>query len=190
MIVVKLGGSLAKSGQLRAALDAVARRYRGRTAVLVPGGGAFADQVRAAQRQWQFDDVTAHAMALLAMQQMARLFNGLKPDFEVTGSVVEIILRVRSADGATLIWSPDIDELNRAGIAASWDITSDSLAAWLALQISARELVLVKSAAIDPQLNLAQLADAGVIDPAFCAQVDGAGLLINIIDAERFNGGY
>ncbi|MDP2903260.1 MAG: uridylate kinase [Methylovulum sp.] len=183
-IVIKLGGSLAHSDHLRFCLDNVEQRYQGRAVVIVPGGGAFADQVRLAQQFWQFDDGTAHAMALLAMQQMALLFNGLKPHFVIAGSVAGV--RQQLMQSKTVIWSPDVIELGQAGIEASWDITSDSLAAWLAGALSAGELVLVKSADIDGNLSLAQLAERDIIDKAFCDSVAHVTFPITIINAQRF----
>lgn len=183
--VIKLGGSLVQSDNLRDCLETISLRYQGRAVVLVPGGGAFADQVRLAQHHWQFDDTIAHAMALLAMQQMALLFNGLKPQFVIAGSVAQI--RQLAAQDKTVIWSPDVAELDRAGTTSSWDITSDSLAAWLAAALSATELVLVKSAEIDANLSLAQLAGCAIVDKAFCASVADAAFSIKIINAQHFN---
>ncbi len=153
MIVIKLGGSLSRTDALVNCLNAVEKNYQGRALVIVPGGGAFADQVRLAQQHWQFDDTTAHHMALLAMQQMALMFKGLKPDFVIAHTVAAI--QDQLGRQKTVIWSPDITELDNAGIEASWDITSDSLAAWLAKTLSATELILIKSAAIDAGLTLA-----------------------------------
>src|SRR4051812_7801139 len=69
MIVLKLGGSLASSGGLTACLAALGR-LRGEI-VVVPGGGVFADAVRAAQPRFGFSDRAAHRMAILAMEQYA-----------------------------------------------------------------------------------------------------------------------
>jgi aspartokinase-like uncharacterized kinase len=52
-------------------------------------------------------------------------------------------------------------------IAASWDITSDSLAAWLAGKLGARRLVLVKSVLVANGATAAALARRGIVDPAF-----------------------
>src|SRR5215470_10293007 len=67
LTIVKLGGSFAFSVHLRDWIAAIANC--GGRAVIVPGGGPFADTVRVAQAQMGFDDVTAHRMALLAMEQ-------------------------------------------------------------------------------------------------------------------------
>lgn len=184
-VIIKLGGSLSRSDTLVDCLNAVEKNYQGRAVVIVPGGGAFADQVRLAQQHWQFDDNTAHHMALLAMQQMALMFKGLKPDFAVVHSVEAIQDQLNRRK--TVIWSPDIIELNNAGIEASWDITSDSLAAWLAKTVSATELILIKSAVIDANLSLQQLAEQDIVDKAFCDFVAQAAFKIQIIDARSWS---
>lgn len=186
MIIIKLGGSLSRSEVLVNCLNAVEKNYPDTPVVIVPGGGAFADQVRLAQQHWRFDDNTAHRMALLAMQQMALLFKGLKPDFAVADSVPAIQVLLNSQK--TVIWSPDIIELDNAGIAASWDITSDSLAAWLADALSASELILIKSAAIDAKLSLHQLAEQAIVDKAFCDFVAQAAFKVRVVNAQSRHG--
>ncbi len=184
MIVIKLGGSLSQSDTLIKCLNSVEQNYSNNTVVIVPGGGAFADQVRLAQQRWQFDDNTAHRMAILAMQQMALLIKGLKNNFSIADSVTVIQKQLRQQK--IVIWSPDIVELDHAGIKASWDITSDSLAAWLAGALSAQELILVKSAIIDKNLTLQQLAEHDIIDQGFCDFVRQATFKIQVINQQDF----
>jgi len=184
MIVVKLGGSLSQSDALIKCLNSVEQRYAGCTVVIVPGGGAFTDQVRKAQQHWQFNDEIAHRMAILAMQQMALLFKGLKDEFSIAHSVTEI--RKQLLPQKTVIWSPDIVELDNAAIQASWDITSDSLAAWLANTLSATELILVKSALIDNNQCLQQLAEYNIIDQGFCNFVIQMTFKITVINQQDF----
>jgi len=184
MIIVKLGGSLSQSDALVKCLNSLEQNYQGRAVVIVPGGGAFADQVRMAQQRWQFDDNTAHRMAILAMQQMALLIKGLKDDFFIARSVTDI--RKQLHRQKIVIWSPDIVELDNADIEASWDITSDSLAAWLAKVISATELILVKSAIIDASLSLQQLTKQDIVDKGFCDFVRQATFKIQVINQQHF----
>ncbi|MDD5578811.1 MAG: uridylate kinase [Methylobacter sp.] len=184
MIVIKLGGSLSESDALLECLNRVEQKYQGRAVVIVPGGGAFAEQVRMAQQHWQFDDKTAHHMAILAMQQMALLFKGLKPDFSIAGSLSDI--REQLSHQRVVIWSPDSVQLDHAGIQATWNITSDSLSAWLAKALSADELILVKSANVDANLSFSQLAEQNIIDSAFCDFAAQADFNIAIINAECF----
>jgi aspartokinase-like uncharacterized kinase len=186
MVIIKLGGSLSKSTTLVNCLNAIENNYAGKMTVIVPGGGAFADQVRLAQQRWQFDDSTAHHMAILGMQQMALMFKGLKPGFAIAHNIeaIQNLLKQQKI----VIWSPDSSELNSAGITASWDISSDSLAAWLAKTVSATELILVKSATIEANLNLHQLAGLNIVDKAFCVMVARATFEIRVVNAHDCGG--
>jgi aspartokinase-like uncharacterized kinase len=162
--VIKLGGSLSDSSLLRDWLELIARQGQGR-AVIVPGGGGFAEQVRKAQQHWRFDDFHAHHMAVLAMQQMALLFQGLYPELDLADSPEKIN---QSLEGnRVVIWFPKISELNQASIPADWNITSDSLSAWLAQMLSAATLTLVKSCVIDKKLTISELIEKGIVDKAF-----------------------
>jgi aspartokinase-like uncharacterized kinase len=159
--VVKLGGSLSDAATLPGWLDALGR-LAGQV-VLVPGGGPFADQVRAAQRRWGFDDRAAHRMALLAMEQYGVMLAALHPALRPARSGREIA-RLRRA-GCVPVWLPCAMALGRPEIAESWDVTSDSLAAWLAARIGLRRLVLVKSAAVPEEAPAAALVERGLVDP-------------------------
>ena len=150
--------------------------------VIVPGGGLFADQVRLAQQQWQFDDVCAHQMALLAMQQMALLLKSIKPEFVLVNRVSNI-----KKNPSVIIWSPDISELNLCDVKASWDVTSDSLAAWLANQLQAEELILIKSAQVPEQQTIRQMQEQGLLDKAFSEYVKNALYKIILINKHCFN---
>ena len=67
LTVVKVGGSFARYSRLD---DVVRALEMGRGhAAIVPGGGPFADVVRREQSKIDFDDSSAHRMALLAMAQ-------------------------------------------------------------------------------------------------------------------------
>lgn len=160
--VVKLGGSLARTAHLPAWLEALSIGGL----VLVPGGGVFADTVREAQERWCFDDGTAHAMAITAMRQygmmLAGLCSALVPAYGQAA--------IASALGADrpIIWLPDPFELPAEGPDATWDVTSDSLAVWLANQLDARNLLLVKCVTLPAGgATLSELVKKGIIDPAF-----------------------
>ncbi len=163
MWVVKLGGSLFHSEHLRDWLKVLADSG---PLVVVPGGGPFADQVRQAQQQLQFDDSTAHHMALLAMEQFGHLLCGLQPGLTAATNQTEIDEVL--AQGDTPVWMPTRMVMADPTIQHSWDVTSDSLAAWLAGQLSVEKLLLVKSITLDSDsLTLESLMQHDVIDAQF-----------------------
>ncbi|MBM4206681.1 MAG: uridylate kinase [Gammaproteobacteria bacterium] len=184
MVVIKLGGSLMTGGALAACLDKIAQDYQGRAVVIVPGGGIFADQVRHTQQQWRFNDDAAHRMALLAMQQMALLMNALMPQFSLMNKTTSLINNRDLTQPA--IWSPDINELDQAGIPATWDITSDSLAAWLAGQLCADELIVVKSVTINHSWSVPKLVRQQVVDAGFNQFIQQTACKLTVVDAKKF----
>jgi len=163
-MVVRIGGSFAGSAHLPAWLDAVAA-LAGRI-VVVPGGGPFADAVRAAQPSMGFDDGAAHRMALLAMEQYGAALASLRTGWIVASSAAGI--RRVLADGKVPVWAPSRMVLCAKDVPWSWDVTSDSLAAWLAGRLGASHLLLVKHVEPDAdELPVADLAARGIVDPAF-----------------------
>jgi len=182
MKVIKLGGSLLNDvDSLANCLNTIEHNAKEKI-VIVPGGGIFADQVRLAQLQWDFDDITAHHMAVLAMQQMALLLKSHKPQFVLADNKADI-----GNTDAVIIWSPEIQWLNDAGVKASWDITSDSLAAWLANQFPIDELILIKSAIIPVKYTIQQMQQQGIVDKAFNQFTETAQYKITLINKHGFN---
>lgn len=142
MWVVKLGGSLLGSPALKCWLDALNSFSDGQV-VIVPGGGLFADAVRESQLMTGLDDATAHKMAVVAMDQYATLMCGLNPSLTLASNELEIA--ERGWQHKAIVWKPSEMVLADESIAMNWDVTSDSLAAWLAAKLNAQHLVLVKS---------------------------------------------
>src|SRR6476620_10044412 len=71
-LVVKIGGALLKHPDVLArTLDAIADAAPGRPIVVVPGGGPFADAVRALDASLHLPATAAHWMAILGMDQYA-----------------------------------------------------------------------------------------------------------------------
>lgn len=162
--VLKLGGSLYGEPELAGWAKALAGA--GGRVVVVPGGGPFADAVRAAQARWRFPDSAAHRMALLAMEQYGLMLAALAPGL-VPAADAETVAAARAA-GRTPVWLPAAMCLEAPDIRADWTVTSDSLALWLARRLGAGTLALVKHD--DPgQATPEQLSATGWLDPAFPA---------------------
>lgn len=179
MWVVKLGGSLFGDPLLPEWLTMLAQLGGGRVTV-VCGGGSFANEVRRVQSLWQFDDLAAHNMAVLAMAQGAWLAHGLQPALELAATEGEI-RRVLHA-GRVAAWLPFEWLRARATEYTNWGLTSDSIALELARLLNAERLVVVKSCAIDRQQPLEQLGEAGVIDARFASGARGAAFPIDLVN--------
>jgi 5-(aminomethyl)-3-furanmethanol phosphate kinase len=167
-LVVKLGGRLEESGTLARWVEAVAAAAT--PIVVVPGGGAFAEAVRLAQARQGFDDLTAHNMALLAMQQAGLMLGAMSPRL-VPSETEEDIATVLDG-GKVPVWLPVRLAGEARDIASDWTLTSDGLAAWLAARIGARAVWLVKSVAPpSSRTSAAALAKAGIVDAEFARLV-------------------
>lgn len=165
LCVVKLGGSLADSNELQTWLDVISTRGAGKV-VLVPGGGPWADEVRAAQKREGFDDRVAHRKALDAMATFGRVLCEARSEL-VAASSEETIRRVLAA-GKVAVWLPAEMVLAEVSIPQTWDVTSDSLAAWLATRLDARLLVLLKSVTVaEPAMSAIEMQRNQWVDPCF-----------------------
>jgi dihydroneopterin aldolase len=130
---------------------------------IVPGGGRFADQVRDAQKTMGFSDRAAHAMAILAMDQFGHVVLDRDGRLAPARSMEE--LEGTLADRRIAVWLPSSLAIPAPDIPASWDITSDSLAAWLAGKLDADALLLIKqTSAFSSADDLAGLTARGIVD--------------------------
>lgn len=161
--IVKLGGSLVSDPRLPTLLDALA--HRGAPLVLVVGGGPLADGVRALQARLSLGDAACHRMAILAMEQTAIAFANLAPALALSDTPDAIAQAL--AKGRAALWLPARMALAATDLPESWDLTSDSLAAWLAGELRAPSLTLVKSAPAQPGTTPSQWAETGLVDPLF-----------------------
>ncbi|WP_029148899.1 hypothetical protein [Methylophilus sp. 5] len=176
MWVIKLGGSVTHYSSLVQWLRLVVRWGDGKV-IIVPGGGLYADAVRdfqhmrAALPDGHIHDQQAHALAIYAMDQMARSLVAMVPELALVRNPLEIAESGWQHRG--LVWLPSEMALNTTFanehvLPESWDVTSDSLAAWLAWQLEADHLLLVKSdhwlLETHAGLALATLQSMGIVD--------------------------
>lgn len=164
MWVVKLGGSLQGSPYLQDWIEVFANHGGGKLA-LVPGGGKYADKVREDQIKEGFSDREAHTRAIGAMEEFARDLCRREPRLQPFSSQVQLA-EVLQGD-AVPVWLPSEMVIGRPDIPETWEVTSDSLALWLAQTLSAQGLILVKPVRVEDAGSLDNLADSGVIDGYF-----------------------
>lgn len=143
LTVVKVGGAVCREPSTRqAALAAVGRLSVARRVLLVPGGGAFADEVRVAQGSQGFSDDSAHWLAILAMDRLARVITDELDGAQLVNLRSEVAPVLNAGKVPVLAphaWMRAADPLPH-----SWDITSDSIAAFIAGDLAADELILLK----------------------------------------------
>jgi aspartokinase-like uncharacterized kinase len=135
LTVVKVGGGLGADAlpPLCTTLGELGRRH---SLLVVPGGAGFADAVRDADRRFGLDAAAAHRMAILGMEQFGWLLSELIPGAERRAELARV------GAGRTTVLLPAALRLD--ALPASWDVTSDSIAAWVAARAGAGRLVLVK----------------------------------------------
>jgi len=139
--VLKVGGSLADDPasltKLCQELSALAKAHR---IAVVPGGGEFADTVRKFDKTYGLSNTVAHKMAILAMDQYGFLLSDITPESYVSYSIKEIS---NSAKGTLPIILPSKLMFREDPLEQSWNVTSDTIAAYIACLLDAEKLVLV-----------------------------------------------
>lgn len=157
-LVVKVGGSLARVDAATRVVEVLASARADRRILILSGGGAEADEVRETFRRGELGLVEAHWEAIRSLDRMgARLaarYEAERDTDSLTGSLLTASLRLcASTDACRAAWSEGrlalvapyliFDELDP--LPHRWDVTSDSVAAWLAEHFAAPELLLVKA---------------------------------------------
>lgn len=170
--VIKIGGGLTTVPEaLNRVCAAVARASRDHRIVVVPGGGPFADAVREFEHRVVLSPDAAHWMAILAMDQYAHVIVDRIPGavlVEEPGAISETVGPGRVAVLAPSRWMKSLDVLPH-----TWDVTSDSIAAFVAGALDAARLVLIKPT----EMN-------GAVDPYFATALP-TGMAFFVIGADR-----
>lgn len=195
MWVVKIGGSLLGEAELARWLEIFVKYSDGKV-VIVPGGGIFADAVRDAQQLSNISDAAAHELALLAMDQFGLLLAGMNPELATASSELEIAERGWQHRG--IVWLPSKMVLADECVLRNWEVTSDSLSAWLANKLGAEQLILVKAKPLISYQNslstpLQTLVEDALIDSQFKNYVTGQKYqtwMLNKTDFSLFEHGF
>lgn len=151
-VVIKIGGSLIKeapelvdrlvkefgSGSPKIPEEACASEGLPYSILIVPGGGVFADAVRKTDESFSLSADAAHWMAILGMEQYACY---LKDKSRALGidSIASLPQGVSVLFPYRLLRTED-------PLPHTWDVTSDTIAAWVAKQIGA---TLIKATDVD-----------------------------------------
>lgn len=170
VVVFKLGGSLLDLPDLTGRISQVLSLRPDARPVLVIGGGAAANVVRAWDAQHRLGDDTAHELALLAMGLNEQFLEHVLPRSRLVRSARQF--EMAAGEGALSIlcahcflkWG---ESVGHAPLPHSWEVTSDSIAAWSARVLRADELVLMKSVPCPAGMSADEAARAGLVDACF-----------------------
>jgi aspartokinase-like uncharacterized kinase len=168
ILVAKLGGSLLTWPGLRDALGRWLSRQSGRRVLLIPGGGPAADFIRDLDRLHALGGVACHALALRCLDLTAHALAAIVPGL----TVVEDFPAMAESWSANRvpILAPrrvlDADDALPGALEHSWRVTSDSIAARVAVLLGA-DLLLFKSAPLPRGFDAAEASGAGLVDEAF-----------------------
>lgn len=167
LVVVKVGGSLYDIADLGSKLSAYVQTVDAAKVLLVPGGGPTADAIRTLDRTHHLGDEAAHDLALRALTLNAFFLAERLRVVATSGSLVSsqagrLWLR---QDGVHLLDAHAFCSADGT-LPATWDVTSDSVAARAALVFGAGRLVLLKSVSRPPGA-WRRAIEEGVVDPLF-----------------------
>jgi len=170
---IKCGGSLLSLPDLAERLLNLIDEAQLGPAVVIVGGGQAADLVRDWDRQFGLSAHDAHTLAIQAMSLNARLLCALQKRFFLMASADEI---VEHADGRIGVLdvakAVPLLEQTHPPLLESWDVTSDSIAAWFATACRSQSLLLLKSVDL-PRLGIPNpnvirlLSEQSLVDPQF-----------------------
>jgi aspartokinase-like uncharacterized kinase len=154
--VIKIGGSLAENPKaLRILCSRLSEYSQKYDLAIVPGGGKFADVVRDYEHDFALSPTKSHHMAILGMDQFALLLTDIMPRSRLIREFQNLKASSESGEARVLLPSALLFEENP--LENSWDVTSDSIAAYFAGRLRADNLILITDVdgifTMDPKLH-------------------------------------
>jgi len=166
--VVKVGGSLFDLADLAERLQRWLAEQTPAHHVLVAGGGALVEQVRRWHTLRPLNEETAHWMCVDLMVVTAHMLHDRLPEIPLVEDDRLLFQRIGKRGGT--IFGPgqwlrqSEPHLSGTKLPANWIVTSDSIAARLAIVLQAERLVLLKSSLPNQESGVRQLAAEGYVD--------------------------
>ena len=132
--VVKIGGSLFPDYTIN-----LAKRLEGTGSCIILGGGEFANLIRKYDGCCNFSEEANHWTAIDCMDIIAKLVNDKVDSAKLAYSIEEV--RQIADDGFTPIFAVSEFLKKEDPFECSWDVTSDSIAAYVSHLINANLLI-------------------------------------------------
>jgi 5-(aminomethyl)-3-furanmethanol phosphate kinase len=182
LTVIKVGGSLLDwpglPGRLTEFLDGRRTSKPAERLALIAGGGPAADLIRTLDRIHGLGDQTAHVLALHALDLTAIVLAAIVPGSQAVDRIEALTGAWDAGVVPILAPRPFLSVIDQPGsgsgldpLPASWDVTSDSIAARIAVYLEADALIMLKSASLPPgaSRDIDTAARLGFVDPTFPA---------------------
>jgi 5-(aminomethyl)-3-furanmethanol phosphate kinase len=164
--VIQIGGNPADWVTMADWLSLANRLAAKGPTVIVPTGGPFAETVREAEDMWRLSPAIVRRMMLLGMDSHALLLHGIHPNIATAADFSAIW--ANAAAGRASVWLPGGLARERRDLVDDWDMSSDSLAAWLAVELRAERLILVKSGPCPCRaVDILAMVGDGLLGPDF-----------------------
>src|SRR5262249_21191006 len=142
----------------------------GEHAILIAGGGPAADWIRSLDQIYHLSDVAADRLALRALDLTAAFLAEVLPQSLQVDRLAMLAASCHSRMCTILSARCALSDIELAGaspLRASWEVTSDAIAARIAVHLEVQSLVLLKSAPLPDGATRADAARLGLIDPMF-----------------------
>lgn len=133
--VVKIGGSLFPNHAME-----LAKQLRNTNSVIILGGGEFANLIREYDDELSFSKETTHWTAIDCMDIIAKLVSDKVESTKLAYSIEEV--NKISDEGFTPIFAVSEFLKSEDPFDCSWDVTSDSIAAYISHLLNAKLLII------------------------------------------------
>lgn len=172
MIVVKLGGSLFDHPCLGPGLRAFLESLAPHEVLLIPGGGDLVESVRTLDQVHGLGEEASHWLAIQALAVSAAFVARLL-------DLPAVSTRVHIPDCLAFLHEDD----HRPGaLPHAWSVTSDSIAARIAVVNRAERLILLKSLDVLAGTEWTEAAQRGWVDAYFPTAIAGAGMTVEAVN--------
>jgi len=165
-VIVKVGGSLLSLSDLPRRLQRLRNTIESENVVFVAGGGELVDVIRRWDDTHGLNPDVSHELAIETLKLSARLLAGILPDAKLCAELPET---QPTADSVVLdvpVILAKFHSRGEAPLPAGWHVTSDSIAAWIAVHWPAEELILAKSTGGPMRDGIApKTSPDGFVDP-------------------------
>ena len=140
--IIKIGGSLSKNPKsLRVLCAKIGSIAKNHSLFIVPGGSKFADVARDFDKRYKLTPEISHKIAILGMDQYGFILSELIPNSSTFYKLVEYkkILKTKKIP----VFLPSSYMFKKDPLENSWNVTSDSVAAYLAKELRYTNLILI-----------------------------------------------